>query len=165
MKTIGIPVIIPRVFLAALFAFAVLMQVLSLPGQFAPDGQGPSEQQTLAWTLLVVAELEMVARQHVIVCTWRLLTLVRRDRIFSPESLTWVDVLVWTFVAGWALFAGLAILVTALIYLTPALRDPGTPILLFGATLVGAVFVLLMVVLRALLRQAVALRSEMEEVI
>lgn len=38
-------------------------------------------------------------------------------------------------------------------------------ILLFGMVLIGAVLVLLMVILRALLRQATTLRTDMEAVI
>ena len=43
--------------------------------------------------------------------------------------------------------------------------DPGTPLLLIAMVLAGGTVVLLMFVMRALLRQATALRSEMEGVI
>ena len=48
------------------------------------------------------------------------------------------------------------------IYFTPELRDPGTPILLIGMVLNGAVVVLTIVVLRALLRQAAVLCRVLE---
>ena len=103
--------------------------------------------------------------QIVIVCTWRLLTLVRSDRIFSEKSFAWVDVIVWTMAMAWLLLAGVAAYLVAVIYFTPELRDPGTPILLFGMALIGGVVVLVIVVLRALLRQATTLRTDLEEVI
>jgi hypothetical protein len=109
--------------------------------------------------------LLLVGFQIVIVCTWVLLGKVRSDRIFSAESFVWVDVIVWTMTVGWLLLAGVAASLTAYLYFTPELRDPGMPILLFGLVLTGGVVVLTVVVMRALLRQAASLRSELEEVI
>ncbi|MCU1424617.1 MAG: hypothetical protein JWM51_908 [Microbacteriaceae bacterium] len=165
MRRLGLFVIVLRVFLASLFGFLVLMQVMSLPGEFAHDAQQAPDRAHLAWAMLAVTELEVVCVQVVIVCTWRLLTMVTSDRIFSEASFVWVNWIVWSFVAGWLLLAGLAAYLAAYIYFTPELRDPGVPILLFGTVLVGAVFVLLVGILRALLRQATALRAEMDVVI
>lgn len=91
--------------------------------------------------------------------------MVKKDRIFSESSLPWVDRIVWSFAAGWILLAAFASYLTGVIFFTPQLRDPGVPILLFGILLIGAVFVLLVVVLRALLRQATTLQTDMEAVI
>ena len=165
MQRTNVPVIVLRVFLASLFALLVLMQVMSLPGQFTPDARESPDLAHVSWTLLAVAELAVLCVQVVIVCTWKLLTMVKKDRIFSEASLPWVDGIVWSFVAGWLLLLGVSVYVTAFIYFTPGLRDPGVPILLFGMVLVGSVLVLLMVILRALLRQATTLRTDMEAVI
>lgn len=165
MQRLQWQVIVLRVFLATLFAFLVVMQVMSLPGDIAHDVQQTPAAAHLLWPILAVLELEVLAFQVVIVCIWRLLTMVTKDRIFSEASMTWVSVIVWTFAAGWVLLAGLAVYLTAFIYFTPELRDPGTPMLLFGMVLVGAVLVLLMFIMRALLRQATTLRADMEEVI
>jgi hypothetical protein len=165
MHPSNLPVTLLRVFLATLFAFLLVFQLMSLPGQFAHDAQGPSDLAYINWILLVVAELGVLCVQVVIVCTWQLLTLVRRDRIFSEASLRWVDGIVGAFVVGWLLLAGLSAYLVGVIYFTPELRDPGVPILLFGAVLIGAVLVLLMLVLRTLLRQATALRADMDVVI
>ncbi len=165
MLPIRIQLLVLRVFLASLFAFLVLMQVMSVPGDIAHDISESPEAAHLLWPILVVVELELLCAQVVIVCTWKLLTMVKRDSIFSDASLTWVNGIVWAFVAGWLLLLGLATYLTAVIYVTPRLRDPGIPIVLFGLVLFGAVLVLLMLVLRALLRQATALRTDMEAVI
>jgi hypothetical protein len=79
--------------------------------------------------------------------------------------LRWVDAIVGAFVVGWLLLAGLSAYLVGVIYFTPGLRDPGVPILLFGGVLIGAVLVLLMLVLRTLLRQATALRADLDVVI
>jgi hypothetical protein len=53
----------------------------------------------------------------------------------------------------------------AFIYFTPEIRDPGIPIVLFGIGLATSVVLLLMIVMRALLGQAAAVRDDLEEVI
>ena len=154
-----------RILLVLAFAFLLMLQVLSLPGDIVDDVQKSPEAAHLLWPMLVVAELVVLCFQVINVCTWKLLTMVKKDRIFSQASLAWVDRIVWSFVAAWVLFAGLATYLTTFIYFTPRLRDPGVPIMLFGIVLIGAVLVLLVSVLRALLRQATTLRTELEEVI
>jgi hypothetical protein len=159
-------VVVPlRVLLVLVFFGLVVAQVLSLPGEFRQMADENPEAAFIPWLLLTLAILEVLCFQVVIVCTWRLLTLVRADRIFSDESFVWVDVIVWAVATAWALLAGVSAYLVGVIYFTPELRDPGTPILLTGMVLIGAVVVLTVVVLRALLRQATVLRTDLEEVI
>ena len=155
-----------RVLLVLVFAGLIVAEVLSLPGQFLSDAaDAPEGFRPVYWVLLVFAILEVLALQVVIVCVWRLLTLIRRDRIFSEQSFRWVDAIAWTIGLAWVLLAGVAVFLVSVLYFTPQLRDPGTPILLIGMTLIGAVVALVVLVLRALLRQAASQRAELEEVI
>jgi len=154
-----------KVLLALAFAFLVLLQFLSLPGDIADDVRRAPDAAHLLWPLLVAEELWVLCVQVVIVCTWRLLTMVKAGRIFSDAAFAWVNGIVAAFAAAWLALLALAIYLSAVIYFTPRLRDPGTPLALFGVVLLGAVFVLLMLVLRALLRQATALRTDLEAVI
>ena len=159
-------VVVPlRVLLVLVFAGLLVAQIMSLPGEFRQMAAENPDAGFIPWLLLTFAILEVLCFQIVIVCTWRLLTLVRADRIFSDESFVWVDVIVWAVAAAWVLLAGVSAYLVGVIYFTPELRDPGTPILLTGMVLIGAVVVLTVVVLRALLRQATVLRSDLEEVI
>ncbi|MFY1622290.1 DUF2975 domain-containing protein [Micromonospora sp. WMMD723] len=148
-----------RVFLVVLFAVLVLFQTMSLPGQFAHLARESPEQAYLRWPATAVTVFWVLCVQVVIVATWRLLTLVRDDRIFSEPALVWVDAIVWAIAAGWLTLVGV------FLYVGFHADDPGLPMLLFllsvGATVLG----LLMVVMRALLRQATTLRSDMEAVI
>ncbi|WP_253866394.1 DUF2975 domain-containing protein [Micromonospora sp. WMMA2032] len=105
---------------------------------------------TIFWVLCV---------QVVIVCTWQLLTLVKNDRIFTPASLAWVDGIVWAIAAAWLVLVGV------FLYVGFHADDPGLPLLLFLLTTGVSVLGLLMVVMRALLRQATTLRTDMEAVI
>jgi hypothetical protein len=159
-------VVIPlRVLLVLVFVGLVVAQVMSLPGEFRQMAEENPGSGPIPWLLLTFAILEVLCFQVVIVCTWRLLTLVRSDRIFSEEAFAWVDAIVWAMAAAWVLLAGVAAYLVGVIYFTPELRDPGTPILLTGMVLIGGVVVLTIVVLRALLRQATVLRTDLEEVI
>ncbi|NYD67766.1 DUF2975 domain-containing protein [Agromyces atrinae] len=158
--------IIPlRVLLVLLFTGLFVAQVFSLPGMFAHQAATSPDLGPIPGILLTLGVLEFVCVQIVIVCIWKLLSLVKTDRIFSARAFTWVDGILWTLVAAWVLLASAAISLVAVIYVTPELRDPGVPILLFGAVLVGGVLVLVFVVMRALLRQAATLRSDLDEVI
>lgn len=159
-------VVVPlRVLLVLVFIGLVVAQVLSLPGEFSQMARENREAGFIPWLLLTFAILEVLCFQIVIVCIWRLLTLVRADRIFSEKAFIWVDVIVWTVAVAWAMLAAVAAYLIGIIYFTPELRDPGTPILLTGMTLIGGVVALVIVVLRALLRQATVLRADLEEVI
>jgi len=95
----------------------------------------------------------------VVVATWKLLTLVKKDRIFTTASLKWVDAIVWAVAAAWLVVVGM------LLFVGFNADDPGMPMLLFLVTVGITVIGLLMVVMRALLRQATTLRSDMEAVI
>lgn len=154
-----------RVLLVMVFLGLLVAQVMSFPGEFLFTTEEGPGADPWRWPMLLFWELEALCLQVVIVCIWRLLTLVQRDRIFTADSLRWVDVIVWAFVAAWLLLAVMAGSLVAYIYFTPELRDPGTPAVLIGITLIGAVFVLLIVVMRDLLRQATSLRADLDEVI
>lgn len=70
----------------------------------------------------------------------------------------------WAFMAAW-LLAVMAGSLVAYIYFTPELGNPGTPALLIGITLIGAVLVLLIVAMRDLPRQGASLRTDTEGLI
>ncbi len=148
-----------RVFLVVLFGVLVLFQVMSLPGQFAYMAQQDPEHAYLRWPATAVAVFWVLCVEAVIVCTWKLLTLVKHDRIFSEASLAWVNGIVWAIAAAWVVLVGV------LLYVGVNADDPGLPLLLFLLTVGVTVLALLMVVMRALLRQATTLRTDMEAVI
>ncbi|MER7890067.1 DUF2975 domain-containing protein [Micromonospora sp. NPDC094482] len=142
-----------------LFGILVVFQTLSLPGQFAYMAEQDPEHAYLRWPATAVSVFWVLCVQVVIVATWKLLTLVKNDRIFTQAALAWVDAIVWAIAAAWVVLLGV------FLYIGFNADDPGLPLLLF-LTLVGvAVLGLLMVVMRALLRQATTLRTDMEAVI
>ena len=142
-----------------LFGVLVLFQVMSLPGQFAYMAQQDPEHAYLRWPATAVTVFWVLCIQVVIVSTWKLLTLVKNDRIFSEGSLAWVNAIVWAIVAAWVVLAGV------FLHVGFNADDPGLPLLLFLMMVGVSVLGLLMVVMRALLRQATTLRTDMEAVI
>ncbi|WP_410676227.1 DUF2975 domain-containing protein [Amycolatopsis sp. cmx-4-68] len=148
-----------RVFLVVLFGVLIVFQTLSLPGGIAYHTQQNPHDAPLRWPLTAIAVFLVLCVQVVLVATWKLLTLVKKDRIFTTASLKWVDAIVWAVAAAWLVFAGM------LIFVGFNADDPGMPMLLFLVTVGITVIGLLMVVMRALLRQATTLRSDLESVI
>ena len=148
-----------RIFLIVLFGILVVFQTLSFPGEFRYMAETSPEDAHLRWPLTAIAVFLILCIQVVIVCTWKLLTRFKEDRIFSEDSLVWVDIIVWAIAAGWVVLSGL------LLFVGFNADDPGAPMLLFLMTIGVTVLGLLMIVMRALLRQATTLRTDMEAVI
>ena len=158
-------VVVPlRILLAIVFAALVAAQIWALPAML-PDLADPSgEQSFMRWTMLTVSVLGLICVQVVIVCTWQLLTLVRHDRIFSSGALPWVNAIVGAIGVGWTMLLG-TFVCSYYFIVDEVSDDPVLPALLLVLLLIGAVVGLLMVVMRALLRQATSLRTDMEAVI
>jgi hypothetical protein len=158
-------VVLPlRILLVIAFVALVAAQVWAVPAVLPELTEPTTERHFMRWTMLAVAVLGLACVQVVVVCTWKLLTLVTTDRIFSPGSLPWVSAIVWAITAGWLML--LATFVCAYYFIVDEVSDdPALPALLLLLLLVGAVLGLLVVVMRALLRQATNLRADMEAVI
>lgn len=148
-----------RVFLVVLFGVLLVFQVMSLPGQFAHMAKESPADAHLRWPLTAISVFWVLCVQVVIVSTWKLLTLVKEDRIFSEVSMKWVDAIVAAIAAGWTVLVGVFLFVGF------NADDPGLPLVMFLLVVGGAVLGLLMVVMRALLRRATTLRTDLEEVI
>ena len=153
-------VVVPlRILLALAFAALLVAQVGFLPALSGAMAQDSPELAYLRWPLTAVTVFWVVCIQVVIVSTWKLLTLVKHDRIFSDAASVWVDAIVWAIAAAWVVLVGLSI------YVVLQASDPGVPLLLFLMVVGVAALGLLMVVMRALLRQATTLRTDMQAVI
>ena len=158
-------VVVPlRVLLGLVFAALLAAQVWAVPAML-PDMTAPSlEQSVVRGVMLTVSLVGLLCVQVVIVCTWQLLTLVRDDRIFSASSLPWVNAIVGALALGWAMLLG-ALVCSYYFVIDEVSDEPALPLLLLVLLLVGAVVGLLVVVMRALLKQATLLRSDLEAVI
>ncbi|MFD9706040.1 DUF2975 domain-containing protein [Lentzea sp. NPDC059081] len=148
-----------RVFLVALFGILVVLETLSLPGSYRYMVEQHPEHATEHLLTMIVAIFWVVCVQVVVVATWKLLTLVRKDLIFTESATKWVDVMVWAIAAAWV------VLVAVFIWLGFNADDPGVLVLFFVFTTGVSVVGLVLVVMRALLQRATSLRADMESVI
>ncbi|MCF6522046.1 DUF2975 domain-containing protein [Streptomyces sp. JJ36] len=117
--------------------------------------------------ILVIVFLGVVTAQIVLVCVWRLVTMVRQGTVFSHDAFWYVHLVIGAFTAA-------ALLVCALgVVLAPGEAvAPGIVLLLGGVALAVFGVALIVLVLRMLLAQAVArdveasqMRAELAEVI
>jgi hypothetical protein len=148
-----------RFFLVALFGILVVLETLSIPGSYMYSAEQHPEHASEQFVSMIVAIFWVVCVQVVIVATWKLLTLVRKDLIFTDAAIKWVNVMVWAIAAGWVVLVGV------FVYLGFIADDPGVLVLFFLFTTGVSVIGLVLIVMRALLQRATALRSDMEAVI
>ncbi|MDT0180376.1 DUF2975 domain-containing protein [Microbacterium sp. ARD31] len=115
---------------------------------------------------VTIAVLGVATMQVFAICVWQLLTRVSRGSVFSVSTFRYVDVIIGSIATAAVLTFALAVL------LAPGDVAPGVVGLICGAALVLGGMALLVVVMKALLRQAIerdnearTLRSELDEVI
>lgn len=152
-------ILLLRLALVALFGVLVVLQVLSLPGQFRHMAAENPDDAWLRWPLTAVTVFWVLCAQVVLVATWQLLRRVEADRIFDEASFRWVDAIIGSIGAAWIVLAGVLVVVGV------SADDPGIVVLLFVLTAAMTVAGLLMIVMRALLRQATTLRTDLDQVI
>jgi hypothetical protein len=148
-----------RILLVLSFLLLVLFQTMSFPGTFAHMAKEEPDLAYLRWPLTAFTAIEILCVQVVVVCTWKLLTMVEEDRIFSADALRWVDLIIRAIGFAWLLLLG------GFLYVGFTADDPGLPLVLTLLLLGGGTFGMLMIVMRALLQQATTLRTDMEAVI
>jgi Protein of unknown function (DUF2975) len=148
-----------RGLLVLAFVAILVLQVMSVPGALSYQAEQDPGFAAERWILQVVLEIELVCAQVVIVCTWQLLGMVRTDRIFTDAAFRWVDLILGAIAAGWLVWLGFGI------YVLATSDDPGNPLAVGILGLAITVVGLLMLVMRALLRQATTLHTDMEAVI
>jgi hypothetical protein len=156
-----------RLVLAMVLAGSLFVQVVMVPLLASDlDGLDP-EYAHLGTPLIVIPFLGIVTVQVVVVCVWRLLTMVRRGTVFSHAAFRYVDVIFGAIAVASVLMFGLGV--------TLAPGDavaPGIVVLIGGAAVLIAGIALIVLVLRMLLAQAVDrdaeahfLKAELDEVI
>lgn len=159
MQKTNIAVAILRIVLVVAFLLLLFFQTLSIPGQFSDFAERNPNSADLRWPLTAFGIAVLLCVQVVIVATWKLLSMVKTGRIFSPAAMKWVDAIIWSVAAAW--------LMVFVVFLFVGFNadDPALPLLMFLIVVGGAVLGLLLVVMRTLLHQATTLRTDMDAVI
>lgn len=147
---------------------AVLIMLGGLAGQlwFFPTlaGQLARTYPELEWLrvpLLAVVVLVILGVQVALVALWRLLSMVERDSVFSPDAFGWVDVIIVAAVIDTGLVLGVWTLLTFGVNANP----PALMLTEVGLVVCGSALALLMVVMKGLLRKASLLRVELSGVV
>ncbi|THV37016.1 DUF2975 domain-containing protein [Glycomyces buryatensis] len=162
LTVLALRVVIVMLGAGSLFVQSVMVPIVVQDEEWS---DGPLPSQLVAGLVIVV--LGVVAMQVVLVCVWKLVTMVKRGTVFSNAAFRYVDVVIGAFAAA-------AVLVFAFGFvLAPGEEVPPGMVLLVGGVGIAVVGIALVVlVMRALLAQAVArdaeatqLRDELDEVI
>ena len=156
-----------RAVIVALLAGSVFVQTVMVV-LLARDLEGlDPDLAYLRVPILVITVLGIATAQVVMVCVWRLVTMVRRGTVFSHAAFRYVHIVIGAIVAAALLLFALG---TVLAPNDPV--PPGIVLLIGGAGVAVLGVALVVVVLRMLLTQAVArdveaarMRAELEEVI
>ncbi|MFJ6003038.1 DUF2975 domain-containing protein [Arthrobacter sp. NPDC092385] len=162
-----ITVLALRVVLCMMFAGAVFIQVVMLSLLGIDLDRADPDVALIRTPLVVLTVLGILALQVAAVCVWGLLTMARRRTVFSAGAFRLVNIVIGAFAAASLLTVSLGIA------LAPGEAvAPGVVLLLGGVAVMIAAVALIVLVLRALLRQAVdrdaearLLRTELDEVI
>jgi Protein of unknown function (DUF2975) len=153
-----------RVVLAASLAGSVFVQAVMVPLLAIDLDEAPAGVRV---PVVVIVLLGIVTIQVTMVCVWRLLTMVRRGTVFSHGAFRYVDVVIGAVTSASLLTFALGVV------LAPG-EDvaPGMVLLIGGLGVLIAGVALVVLVLRLLLAQAVALdvqahdlQAELDEVI
>jgi hypothetical protein len=156
-----------RAVLVALLAGSVFVQAVMVPLLAIDLEELDADLAHLRTPVLVIAVLGVVTVQVVLVCVWRLVTMVRRGTVFSHAAFRYVH-----FVIGAMVAAALLVFALGVVLAPGEAVPPGMVLLLGGVALAVLGVALIVLVLRMLLAQAVArdveaarMRAELAEVI
>lgn len=153
-------IVVLKVILAVLLALLLACQLFIVPTVAAQSAWRFHEVAFLQVPGIVVGVLFLVCVQVVLVCVWRLLSLVREDSIFSERAFAGVDVSL-----GAVGCATLLVVVTLVTLSAAGVRNGSITLLCILGIVVGAGLSLLIVVLRGLLRKASQLEHDLSEVV
>ena len=155
-----------RVVLVCALIGSVFVQVVMVPLAWRDLDGADADVLDIRAPFLLIIVLGIVTTQVVMVCLWRLLTMVRCGTVFSDGAFKYVDIMIGAIGCAALLLYALGFL------LAPGETAPGVVLLIGGAATVVAGIALVVVVMRSLLKQAVAreveasfLRAELDEVI
>lgn len=154
-----------RAVLMLVLVGTVLVQVLMV--WVLATGSDPEDGSATLTAMRVITILGLVSVQVAVVCVWRLVAMVRRGTVFSHAAFRYVDGVIGSIVA-----AALVWFAVTAVNAPGQREDPGVTVIMagIGVAILGVALVVL--VLRMLLTQAVALdveaarmQAELDEVI
>lgn len=150
-----------RCVLVLTFLAMVVAQTLILPWLSAVFADDFPEVAYIRASMLAVSILVIACGEVVVVCTWKLLSMVQQDSIFSERAFGWVNWIVGAIVAACMLVLGVFVYTSFWV----DIGQLGLTMAEFGAVIGGLTLALLLVTMRGLLSKATTLQSDLAEVI
>ncbi|WP_327135149.1 DUF2975 domain-containing protein [Streptomyces sp. NBC_01343] len=154
-----------RAVLVVVLTGTVLVQALMVWTLIS--GNDPEDGSIPLTPLRVITILGLGSAQVVMVCVWRLVTMVRSGTVFSHAAFRYVDVMIGAIVS-----AALVWFAVTAVNAPGQREDPGVTVIMGGIGVAILGVALMVLVLRMLLAQAVArdveasrMRAELDEVI
>lgn len=150
-----------KTLICVIFIGAVGIQAIYLPELAGQMAQTYAEVGYLRIPFLVLAIAVIACAEVVMVCIWKLLSMVAKQSIFTLTAFKYVNTIIAMLVVGTALLAG----THAYLMLVIRANPPAVALLLIGGTVGGAALALLVVVMRGLLQKASRLEHDLAEVV
>ena len=156
-----------RIVLCMMFVGAAFIQTVVASLMTIDLADADPDVALIRTPLVVLTVFAILALQVAMVCVWGLLTMVRRGTVFSADAFRLVNIVIGAFATSSLLTFGLGVA------LAPGEAvAPGVVLLIGGVGVCIAAVALIVLVLKALLVQAVTtetearkLRTELDEVI
>ncbi|MEU5849829.1 DUF2975 domain-containing protein [Saccharopolyspora shandongensis] len=162
-----IVIVLLRVGIVVAVLLGLFGQIVVIPTAAADEVDRFPPYAPFAAPYMAVAITGVACVQAVLVAVWMLLSMVRRDAIFTPRAFRWVDIIIGASVVATLLAIGTAghLFVASI----PSPDDGMDVVSALAAAVacvgVGTLFAMLVVVMRSLLRKATDLQAEIAEVI
>lgn len=154
-------VLAAQIMVILLIVGALATQFHLLPALAAQQAAEDPANAYLQWPYTLWCGL-IIAVFLVALCSiWNLLMLVKHDTVFTPSSRRWVTLIIYCAIIDTALLALLLAHITLIAHVGTAFTNS----ILAAMVIFGIAFVLIMLVMRQLLDNATADRSELEAVI
>lgn len=150
--------------LKALIAVMLLLllscQLFLVPGTARNLAESYPELAGLQVPGIVIAVLFLACVEVVMLCVWRLLSMVGEQNIFSSDAFRWVDLILASIIA-----ATLLIAVAGVLLFSAGVANPSVQLLCALGIVVGSGLALLVGVMRGLLTNAAQLQHDLSEVV
>jgi hypothetical protein len=154
-------ILVLRTVLVALLAGSVVVQVVFVPLLYIDMRELDPDLAYVRVPLVVIAILMVLAAQAVLICVWKLVSMVRKGTVFSNDAFRYVDVIIGAVTAGAVLVLAFAVLLATTNRNVPGdAVAPGMVLLICGGSVAVFGVALVVLVLRMLLVQAVTRDAE-----
>ncbi|WP_022890671.1 DUF2975 domain-containing protein [Agromyces italicus] len=152
--------IVLKVLIVVMLLLLLSCQLFLVPGTARTLAASYPELAGLQVPGIVIAVLFLVCVEVVMVCVWRLLSMVGEQNIFSSDAFRWVDLILASIIA-----ATLLIAVAGVVLFSAGVANPSVQLLCALGIVVGTGLALLVGVMRGLLKNAAQLQHDLSEVV